>query len=278
VTRLYALSHKEGAPPNSTKWLKEKTLKSKYEKLPLGKRRHLSLAAHMFFKAFSSEDDYWKKRMQADSDEYSAERKKNKKSTKEESNWIENALQKLKKVSTEYKRSINYKLKQKPSIANLWLYTQYIILYFYSAVQLRNDLGNVSLKEGKSNNYLKKIKGGKFDLIMRDFKSSKQIGNRIIHLSKALSNVLKTYVKYRNTVEGITHDFLLSNSKGETLSKAALGKALRKITADKLSKNIGTRMLRIFNASQNKELLEKAAEISNNMLHSEKQTKEYVRK
>ena len=71
---------------------------------------------------------------------------------------------------------------------------------------------------------------------------------------------------------------MLSNSKGEKLTKAALGKALRKITSDKLSKSIGTRMLRIFNASQNQALLEKAEEISNNMLHSAKQTKEYVRK
>ena len=71
---------------------------------------------------------------------------------------------------------------------------------------------------------------------------------------------------------------MLSNSKGQKLSKSALGKALRKITLDKLSKNIGVRMLRIFNASENAKLLQKAEEISHNMLHSAKQSREYIRK
>jgi len=249
-----------------------------YEKLPLGKRRHLSLAAHVFFKAFKQENEYWKNRMYTDSDEYSEERKKNKKSVKEEKNWIDDALKKLKKVSTEYKRTINYKLKQAPSVSNLWLYTQYIILRFYSEIQLRNDLGNVSLKDTGKNNYLKRVKGSKYELIMRDFKASNKIGHRKIEISKALSNVLKAYISYRNKVDDIKHDFLLSNSKGLELSKSALGKALRKITLDKLNKKIGTRMLRIFNASLHANVIAKANEISNNMLHSSKQTRQYIRK
>ena len=277
VKRLYALTHSEGDLPDSRKWLKEKTLKDKYEKLPLGKRRHLSLAAHMFFKAFKEENEYWKGRMQKDSDEYSEERKKNKKSSKEEKNWVDDALKKLKKVSTEYKRTINYKLKQEPSIANLWLYTQYLIVRFYSSIQLRNDLGNVSLKDTGKNNFLKRVKGSKYDLIMRDFKASKQIGDRLIHVDKALSNVLHAYINYRGRV-GVKHDYLLSNSKGLKLSKSALGKALRKITLDKLSKNIGVRMLRVFNATENAKILAAADEISNNMLHSTKQSREYIRK
>ena len=231
----------------------------------------------MFFKAFKEENEYWKGRMQKDSDEYSEERKKNKKSSKEEKNWVDDALKKLKKVSTEYKRTINYKLKQEPSIANLWLYTQYLIVRFYSSIQLRNDLGNVSLKDTGKNNFLKRVKGSKYDLIMRDFKASKQIGDRLIHVDKALSNVLHAYINYRGRV-GVKHDYLLSNSKGLKLSKSALGKALRKITLDKLSKNIGVRMLRVFNATENAKILAAADEISNNMLHSTKQSREYIRK
>ena len=274
--RLYALKHSSGVIPDSTSWLKSKDLKEKYQKIALGKRRHLSLAGHMFAKAFGEVDEYWKTRMFKDSEDYSEERKKNKKSTKETKNWITDALKKLKKVATEYKRTINYKLKQTPSIANLWLYTQYIILRFYSEIQLRNDLGNVSLKDTGKNNYLKRVKGSKYDLIMREFKASKKIGDRIIHVSKALSNVLYTYINYRNRV-ALKHTYMLSNSKGQKLSKSALGKALRKITLDKLSKNIGVRMLRIFNASENAKLLQKAEEISHNMLHSAKQSREYIR-
>ncbi len=231
----------------------------------------------MFAKAYGEVNEYWKDRMFKDTEKYSEERKKNKKSTEEERNWVDDALKKLKKVSTEYKRTINYKLKQEPSVANLWLYSQYLILRFYSEIQLRNDLGNVSLKDTGKNNFLKRVKGSKYDLIMRDFKASKKIGDRIIHISRALSNVLQIYIKYRGKVD-LKHDNLLSNSKGQKLSKSALGKALRKITKDKLSKNIGVRMLRIFNASKHAKLLEKAEEVSHNMLHSAKQSREYVRK
>ena len=231
----------------------------------------------MFAKAFGEVNEYWKSRMFKDSEDYSEERKKNKKSEKETKNWVDDALKKLKTVSTEYKRTINYKLRHKPSIANLWLYSQYLILRFYSEIQLRNDLGTVSLKDTGSNNYLKRVKGSKFDLIMRDFKASKKIGDRVIHIRRALSNVLQLYIKYRAKVD-LKHDHLLSNSKGVKLSKSALGKVLRKITKDKLSKNIGVRMLRIFNASENAKLLEKAEEVSHNMLHSAKQSREYIRK
>ena len=274
--RLYRLSN-EGDLPTTTSWLNNKTLKAKYEKVDLGKRRHMSLAAHMFAKTMGDKSEYWEKRMFKDSSDYAEQRAKNKKTPKEEKKWVDDALQKLRKAATEYKRHIANKLKQTPSIANLWLYSQYLLMKFYSEIQLRNDLGNVSLKDAKGTNYLKKIKGGKYDLIMRDFKASNKIGEKVIHVSAALSRAIRTYINYRNKVE-LDHDWLLSNSKGKQLSKSAMGKALRKLTSEKMEKKIGTRMLRIFNASANAAVITKAEEVANNMLHSAKQSKSYVRK
>lgn len=245
--------------------------------MPLNKRRHLSVAAHMFFKAYGEVDSYWQGRMFADSNEYSRERVKNKKSPTEQKNWVDNALTKLKKVSTEYKRSINHNLRKTPNEKNLWLYTQYIILRFYSELQLRNDLATVKLSPGKNDNYLKRVKGSRYDLHMNSFKASDKIGTRVIEISRALSNVLQTYIHYRSKVE-LKHNNLLSNVEGKPLSKTGLGRILRKLTADKLGKTIGTRMLRIFNASKHAKLLEKAAKVSYDMLHTQKQTKEYIRK
>ena len=245
--------------------------------MPLNKRRHLSVAAHMFFKAYGEVDSYWQGRMFADSNEYSRERVKKKKSPTEQKNWVDNALTKLKKVSTEYKRSINHNLRKTPNEKNLWLYTQYIILRFYSELQLRNDLATVKLSPGKNDNYLKRVKGSRYDLHMNSFKASEKIGTRVIEISRALSNVLHSYINYRSKVE-LKHNNLLSNVEGKPLSKTGLGRILRKLTADKLGKTIGTRMLRIFNASKHAKLLEKAAKVSHDMLHSEKQTKEYIRK
>ncbi len=263
--------------PTSVNWLKNKTLKAKYEKLPLSKRRHLSLAAHKFAQVYDDKIDYWYDKMIKDSNDYKTERNKNKKSLKESRDWIDDALKKLKKSATEFKRTISHKLRKDPSIANLWLYTQYLLMRFYSEIQLRNDLGTIELTDKKDNNLLKKVKGQRYDLIMRQFKSSNKIGPRTISVSAALSKTLKEFIKYRNKVD-LTHDFLIINSKGLQLSKSALGKTLRKLTKDKLSKSIGTRMLRIFNATENAKILEKASEISHNMLHSAKQAKQYVRK
>ena len=216
--------------------------------------------------------------MFTDSDAYSRERSKNKKSATEQKNWVDDALGKLKKISTEFKRSINHKLRKEPSVKHLWLYTQYLILRFYSEHQLRNDLATVKLTgDSSGDNILKRVKGSRYDLHMNSFKASDKIGSRVIHLSKALSKVLYQYVQYRNRV-GVSHDNLLSNVEGKILTKMALGRILRKLTADKLGKNIGTRMLRIFNATRHAKLLKKAAEVSYGMLHSAKQTKEYVRK
>jgi hypothetical protein len=274
--RLFLLSN-EGDLPKTTAWLNNRTLKDKYEKVDLGKRRHLSLAAHIFAKTFGDKNEYWEKKMFKDSADYAELRLKNKKTPTEVKKWVDDALHKLKKAATEFKRHIAKKLKQPPSIAHLWLYTQYILMRFYSEIQLRNDLGNVSLKDSKNTNYLKKIKGGKYDLIMRDYKASNKIGEKIIHVSTALSRAIGTYIKYRNKID-MDHDWFLSNSKGQQLSKSAMGKALRKLTSEKMEKKIGTRMLRIFNASANATVLAKAAEIANNMLHSQQQSKTYIRK
>ena len=278
IKRLYnVLERKDPAVPETLKWLSDAKVKAKYEKMPVNTRRHLSAAAHVYLKALGKESEYWKGKMFSDQDSYRTERKKNKKSTKEEHLWIEDGLKKLKQASTEFKRRISSKLKKEPTESSLWLFTQYLILRFYSEIQLRNDLATVELSSKDKNNYLKKVKGGRYDLIMRSFKSSDKIGERKIEISKALSKVLSEYIKFRNRV-GLDHNRLLSNSTGDTLSKAALGKILRKLTKEFLNKGIGTRMLRIFNASRNAKILRKAEEISNNLLHTAAQSREYIRK
>ena len=148
---------------------------------------------------------------------------------------------------------------------------------FYSEIQLRNDLATIELKSKDKNNYIQKQKGSVYKLVMRTFKASEKIGEREIELSKPLSKVTRDYLKYRNRVD-VDHDHLLSNSGGGVLSKPALGKVLRKLSKEFLGKAVGVRMLRIFNATDNAAILRKADEVSNNMLHSAKQSKEYVRK
>ena len=278
LRRLYRIiDRKNDEVPDTNGWLNDSKLKKKYESLSVNIRRHLSSAAHIYHKAVGKEDKYWKDRMFTDQNDYKIHRKKNNKSAKEEKLWIEDGLKKMKQASSEFKRRISSKLRKTPDESNLWLYTQYLILRFYSEIQIRNGLATVELKPKEKNNYLKKIKGSRYRLFMRTFKASERIGDRQIEISAALSRVLANYIKFRAKVD-LEHDYLLSNSAGQVLSKPALGKILRKLTGDMLGKGIGTRMLRIFNATKNAKILEKADEVSNNMLHTSKQSKEYVRK
>ena len=62
------------------------------------------------------------------------------------------------------------------------------------------------------------------------------------------------------------------------MTRKAFSQALIKLTDDLLGKRIGSRLLRVIFATKNKALLAKADKVSNNMLHSTKQTREYVRK
>ena len=279
LKRLYnVIERSDQDLPSTVTWLKKEKLKKKYETLKVNIRRHLSSAAHIYLKAVDKEDNYWRRKMFSDQDSYRDERKKNKKTDKETILWIDNGLKKLKQASAEFKRRISKKLKgDEVSESTLWLYTQYVIMRFYSEIQLRNDLATIELKSKDKNNYIQKQKGSLYKIIMRTFKASEKIGERVIQLSKPLSRVINEYVKYRKRVD-VNHDHLLSNSGGSILSKPALGKVLRKLTKDFLGKAVGVRMLRIFNATNNAAVLRKADEVSNNLLHTSKQTREYVRK
>jgi len=62
------------------------------------------------------------------------------------------------------------------------------------------------------------------------------------------------------------------------MSKGSFGKALRNQTYALLGKRVGSRIIRVVVATENKDILEKAAELSKKMLHSGKRTLDYTRK
>ena len=135
----------------------------------------------------------------------------------------------------------------------------------------------MKIKKSDSGNYIDIAKSGNAKLIIRQHKSSKQIGERTIKLTRGLTTQIRKFLKYRAQV--VDHDYFLSTKGGTPLSKAALGKALHRVTKDILGKSFGSRLIRILAATDKKDILEEAAKLTNNMLHAinSKQTKEYVR-
>ena len=142
----------------------------------------------------------------------------------------------------------------------------------------RNDFPTIALTESKDGNYVIYKKKRKATFVIQKFKNSDRLGPREITISVALTKVLKQFIKYRNEIPEIKHDFILSNVSGDPMSKQAFSKAIHKITKDLSGKSFGSRILRILHATENATLIEKSNELSNKMLHSSKQTQQYIKK
>ena len=158
IIRLYRLSHPKAENiPETSKWLNEESVFNKYKALPLNKRRALSVAGVKAGQAYSlKENKIWYKAMMSDVDAYKKKRSLQNKSEEEKKNWPSEGVAVLKKIATEMKREIRRAL-QTPNVESLYLYSQYIILKFYSEIALRNDLADVQLKNGA--NHLTKSRG-----------------------------------------------------------------------------------------------------------------------
>jgi hypothetical protein len=271
--RLSKLAGIDDIPDTST-WLFKDSLFTKYKKLPLKQRKSMSVAGWKATQAYSKEDNKkWYEAMLSDIGSYKSERRKQKLSPEEKAKIPEKGFAALKKISTEFKRSIKLDLA-KNTLKSLYLYTQYIIIRFYSEVAFRNDLATVTLGDGGNN--LSKQKGI-YTIHMKDFKASEKIGNIDVKLSKALSRVITTYIKYRSKFD-LKHKYLLVNSAGDNLSKKALGIILNKITKKYFGKSFGTRLIRIMKVRSEADAVEKAKKVANDMLHSLEQSQQYNKK
>ena len=247
----------------------------KYEKIPLEKRRALSIAAVKAGYGYGlKENKRWYDAMIRDGNAYKKKRAKQQKTPIEKKKWLPGGLKQLKKASTEMKREIRRLLMQN-TIKSLYFYSQYLMLRFYSEVALRNTLADVEISKG--DNHISKKKGI-FTLKLSKHKTSERVGPLEVVLSRALSTVLTKYIKYRAKFD-LDHNYLLVNASGKKLSRKALGVLLHKLSKKYTGKAIGSRQLRVQYVTENREVIEKAMEVSKQMLHSNmKTTRSYARK
>ena len=265
----------DGNIPATGAWLKKKELMKKYEKLPLNKRRHLSSAAHKASQSYGHKDGEWRDRMFQDQDEYIQERGKNKRSESELKKWPKHGFAAVKKASKEQRKRITYLLKEEPSLKNMYPYQIYILFRLYSEIPFRNTFADLSLTD-KSKNFVRVPKKGPIVFEMRRYKNAKQLGEREIKLSRGATTQLRKFIKYREGL--VKHDWLFSGRSGEKLSRAALGKLLHRATKVLLNKSFGSRLIRVLAATENRKEIEAASSLSEKMLHTSKQTRQYVRK
>lgn len=280
VKRLYRLLEEEKEIPSSATWLKNKTLVEKYKKLPLKVRRHLSIAAVKALKAYKEPSEKWEILMYKDASAYQRERGKNKRTDKEKSAWPKGGLNAVKKASKEQWKRVKLLLNAEPNLKTLYKYQLFLALKLFSELPFRNLFPTFSLEKSDEGNYIRKPKKGNFVFVVQQHKAAKKIGTREVTLSRASTMAVRKFLKYRADVPEIKHTFLLSNKKGEKMSKSGFSKAMHRITKDLIGKSFGSRLIRILSATELKPELDKVAELKHKMLHSEgsKQTKQYTRK
>ena len=94
IKRLFALEN-EGSLPAKGTWLTKQSLFERYRKLPLSKRRHLSVAGVKASKAYKLNSDKWSIEMYKDSNKYDRSRGKRVKSSKEKALWPKKGLESI---------------------------------------------------------------------------------------------------------------------------------------------------------------------------------------
>ena len=274
IKRLHKLVS-DGDIPKTGAWLNKKELMTKYEALPLTKRRQLSLAAVKAAQAYGQKSDKWSVKMFRDQSQYQEKRDKNERSETETKAWPKHGFDAIKRAAREQRKRITHILKEAPSLKNLYPYQVYMLFKLYSEVPFRNTFADLNLKD-KTKNYVSVPKKGSITFEMRVYKNSKQLGERHIKLSRAATTQLRKFLKYREAL--VDHDWLFSNKRGGKLTRPALGKLLHRATKTLIGKRFGSRLIRVLAATESRKEIEKVSELSKKMLHTSKQTRQYTRK
>ena len=273
VKRLHRLVSGEEVPASGA-WLKKPELMKKYEALPLSKRRHLSLAGVKAAQAYGVDDTKWSVKMFRDQSAYMAQRNKNKRSPDEQKKWPKHGFKAIKQAATEQRKRIRHMLKEEPKLKNMYAYQAWLLLKLYSEIPFRNTMATLNLKD-KTKNFVRVPKKGSIVFEMKKYKNSKQLGEREVKLSRGATTALRKFLKWREGL--VDHDWLFSGKSGGKLSRAALGKLLFRVTKQLLGKAFGSRLIRVLFASDNQEEIKKVDDMSNKLLHTPAQTRQYVR-
>ena len=275
--RLYKLTNEGDDIPVKSKWLKNEKLVKKYKAQPLKIRRHLSVAAVKFFQAVKEEPGNWYKHMVDDNKEYQDERGKNQKTDAEKELWQKKGYKAIRQAATEYWRRNKHEITNgDKTLRKLYSFQTFIVLRMFSEVPMRNTFADFFLTDVKGKNYVDVPSKGAITLVVRDYKSSKQLGEKKVKLSRGLTTQVRKFLKFREGV--VENNFFLNTLKGAKMTRSTLGKMLQRNTKKILNKSIGSRIIRLLAATNARASIEKVAELSNKLLHTASQTKQYVRK
>ena len=131
IKRLHKLVN-DGDLPKTGSWLNKKELMTKYDALPLSKRRQLSLAGVKAAQSYGQKSDKWSVKMYRDQSQYQQKRDKNERSKKETDAWPKHGFDAIKRATKEQRKRITHLLKEPPTLQNMYRYQIYILFKLYS--------------------------------------------------------------------------------------------------------------------------------------------------
>ena len=247
------------------------------KKQSLSVRRHLSTAAVIATQVYNAKIPEWNKLQVRYMKEFDDQRKGRKLTIKQKDQMPKGGFDRIKKVISTMKKELQH-LKNLDSVTDLVRYQDLIILSLYYEYPLRLDYATLKLDDTKSGNCLvkntKKPRGWR--IILRDFKTVKSKGNQDFKLGPANQRLLNKFVPAVKKLT--THGFLLTNSRGQKMTKQVLSKRLMQITSKRIGKAFSVQLLRILYAMRNRDVIESAKEVSDKLLHSAKQSLQYAKK
>jgi len=267
-------------PNTGTFLLNPKTFKA-YDKLNLNQRRLLATAAVKSLDAFGMKrSEKWSKRLADGSEEYDRQREKRLRTDKETKKWPEKGgYDALKKAAKQMKQQLTHTFKkQKKTLRDLWEIQKWLVLVLYSAHALRLDFADTYLERPseQNKNFLHKYKRKGWILTLRVYKTAKFRGQQEIKMSRTASMALSTVVPWIK--ELTSHGKLLTNINGGPLSRNGLSKLLTRLTEKLLGKQgFSASLIRVLKSTKYRKQLEKSKELSDEMLHSQKQSFLYSR-
>ena len=211
-----------------------------------------------------------------DVEKYQAQRNLNKRSDYEKEN-LPKSIGELKRAAKEYQLRIKRTYaKDEPTLHDLYQVQKWFVLRLVTELPFRNDLPTINISK-RSGNYLDKSGKSGLKVVMNVFKNSDKVGKRVVNLSRAAAGVIKKFLKFRKK-SGVSHEFLLTAHNGEPMTKKAYSQMLIKLTNELLGKRVGSRMIRVLFATENKHTIDQSAKVTNDLLHTASQTKQYIRR
>ena len=273
IKRLAKLTGRESTPEKGSRWLFGKRLFKAVEEMPLNARKMLSSAAVKAARAYGVKPRKWLDLMNLSSKQYSENRDKRVKSKREEMLWPKDGYKSILGAAKTLEKKLPIKKLEEYNFADLRKLQAVWLLYFYGTHAPR--LIETVRIDGKGPNTLTKGRSG-FLLVLKDYKTAKTRGATRIKLDKSISKITSDFLK---VVRRLTdHGYLLSNARNAKISKVGLSTLLRRTTAKAGLKGISVQLIRVLKSTANRNIIEKARALEQEMGHGSKQSLQYSKK